>query len=313
MTVFVTGDSYLESSTAFSTRTTILDMSERQPDRPARAVRGRPRTASPSTRSTSTSGGSPSPRTRTASTRRWAPAASTTWSKATSREQIDAGPARRGRVPLALARREADRLQEPDRRPRPAGACASSTWRRSKTTPSPRRARSTTRSSGSTTTPSSTRTEPTSTRCPPTAAAKRSCWSRTRPRRSASRNRRAIFLAGNLPRCDLTLIAGRENPHLQGMANLQAPRLLAAFGSCHQLWSSRPLVVGVSSLGTPRCLEPSQVDFQIKGGHVCQSSGMLSDHLNILAHPDSDPRRWMSMKISSGQSITPMARIRKSA
>ena len=75
MTVFVTGDSYLESSTAFSTRTYVVDMASGKAGRPARAVQGRPRTASPSTRSTSTSGASPSTRaTPIASTRPWAPA-----------------------------------------------------------------------------------------------------------------------------------------------------------------------------------------------------------------------------------------------
>ena len=87
-----------------------------------------------------------------------------------------AGPARRRRVPLALARRQADRLQEPDRRQDPLAAEGARPGDAERPRRRRARARSTTRSSGSTTTPSSTPTGSTSSRSPPAeAAARRGC------------------------------------------------------------------------------------------------------------------------------------------
>ena len=84
MTVFVSGDSYLESPTAFSTRTTIVDMASGkqlgQLEQFEVTKDGKPFDAV----DFNFWGVTFDPRTRTASTRRSAPAATTTWSKATS-------------------------------------------------------------------------------------------------------------------------------------------------------------------------------------------------------------------------------------
>ena len=108
--------------------------------------------------------------------------------------EVDADAARQGSS-ARRSRRTASR--SPTRAgsaTRLAGTCACSTWRRSKTTPSPRTARSTTRSSGWTTTPLPTRTKRTSTRSLPTAVASRSCWSRdaTSPVRLTAASARSL-------------------------------------------------------------------------------------------------------------------------
>ena len=173
MTVFVTGDSYLESSTAFSTRTYVVDMAS------GKAVdqleqfgvtqgrqalrRGRLQLLGDHLRPTD-------------SNRFYATLGTGDHHylvEGNIARARDEGPARRGRVPLALARRQADRLQEPDRPQQPL-APAGARRGHAEGPPGGREpTRSTTRPSGSTTTPWPTPTAPTSTPCRPTAAANR--------------------------------------------------------------------------------------------------------------------------------------------
>ena len=173
MTVFVTGDSYLSSPTAFSTRTTILDMASGKQvgqleqfkvEQGRQALRRRrlqllgrhlrPERLRPLLRDPG-HGRRPLPGRRQ------------------RQRRIDDGPARRGRVPLALARTASRSPTRAGSATKPAGTCGCSTWRPWRTTRSPRTARSTTRSSGWTTTRWSIPTASTSTRCRPTAAAPR--------------------------------------------------------------------------------------------------------------------------------------------
>ena len=116
MTVFVSGDSYLESPTAFSTRTTIVDMASGkqigQLEQFEVSKDGKPFDAV----DFNFWGVTFDHRTRTASTRPWAPAATTTWSKATSRERSMRVLRDGVECPSLSPGRQADRLQEPDRR-----------------------------------------------------------------------------------------------------------------------------------------------------------------------------------------------------
>ena len=138
MTMFVSGDSYRRPG-QFSTRTTLIDLASGEQIGRPRGVHGDARTASASTRRTSTSGASRSRATATTSTRRWPPAARLPRPGQRPRAHREVIHDER-RVPVALARRHAHRLQAPRRqaaalaparaRPRHAGARRRSSERR---------------------------------------------------------------------------------------------------------------------------------------------------------------------------------------